>query len=213
MPMTSCGPCSARCANDGSAGRARRWSPPMAYGVRWHAGAPVARPGHRSPRHRSPYHRPDQSARPAAARPHGRRPGHCRPAAGHRRLQPGRLRGNAALAALCGASPVEASPGNTSGHRLNRGGDRAANNALWVIAHAHDLRPADPRLRRQAHATGKAARRSCVCSSVTLPASYTAHHPRPPNCGRRMLDIGASVQPVRSRVAPPALSLPCRSAT
>jgi transposase len=38
------------------------------------------------------------------------------------------------LAALCGASPVAASWGKTVRHRLNRGGDRQANNALWVIA-------------------------------------------------------------------------------
>ena len=56
-----------------------------------------------------------------------------------------RLRGDAALAALCGASPVEASPGKTSRHRLNRGGDRAANNALWVIAHVRTI--SDPRTR------------------------------------------------------------------
>jgi transposase len=58
---------------------------------------------------------------------------------------PDRLRGDAALAALCGASPVEASSGKTSRHRLNRGGDRAANNALWVIAHVRTI--SDPRTR------------------------------------------------------------------
>ena len=58
---------------------------------------------------------------------------------------PGLLRGDAALAALCGASPVEASSGKTSRHRLNRGGDRAANNALWVIAHVRTI--SDPRTR------------------------------------------------------------------
>lgn len=47
---------------------------------------------------------------------------------------PDRLHSEAALAALCGASPVEASSGKTVRHRLNRGGDRQANNALWVIA-------------------------------------------------------------------------------
>jgi transposase len=58
---------------------------------------------------------------------------------------PERLHGDAALAALCGASPVEASSGKTSRHRLNRGGDRAANNALWVIAHVRTI--SDPRTR------------------------------------------------------------------
>ena len=47
---------------------------------------------------------------------------------------PGRLRSDAALAALCGASPVEASTGKTRRHRLNKGGDRQGNNALWTIA-------------------------------------------------------------------------------
>ncbi|MDN0076325.1 IS110 family transposase [Crenobacter sp. SG2303] len=47
---------------------------------------------------------------------------------------PERLKSEAALAALCGASPLQASSGKTVRHRLNRGGDRAANNALWTIA-------------------------------------------------------------------------------
>jgi transposase len=47
---------------------------------------------------------------------------------------PDRLRSHGALAALCGASPVEASSGKSKRHRLNRGGDRQANNALYTIA-------------------------------------------------------------------------------
>lgn len=47
---------------------------------------------------------------------------------------PQRLRNEAALAALCGVSPLEASSGRVVRHRLNRGGDRQANNALWTIA-------------------------------------------------------------------------------
>jgi len=47
---------------------------------------------------------------------------------------PGRLRSEACFSMLCGASPIEASSGKTVRHRLNRGGDRQANNALWVIA-------------------------------------------------------------------------------
>ena len=46
---------------------------------------------------------------------------------------PERLRSEAALASLCGVSPVPASSGKTIRHRLNRGGDRIANNALWRI--------------------------------------------------------------------------------
>ncbi|MBT2269950.1 transposase [Rhodococcus qingshengii] len=47
---------------------------------------------------------------------------------------PERLRSEAAFAALCGVSPIEASSGKHVRHRLNRGGDRQANNALWRIA-------------------------------------------------------------------------------
>jgi transposase len=47
---------------------------------------------------------------------------------------PERLHSEAALAALCGVSPLQASSGKTIRHRLNRGGDRSANNALWTIA-------------------------------------------------------------------------------
>jgi transposase len=46
---------------------------------------------------------------------------------------PQRLHSDAAFAALCGTSPVEASSGKTIRHRLNRGGDRQANAALYRI--------------------------------------------------------------------------------
>jgi transposase len=45
-----------------------------------------------------------------------------------------RLRNEAAFAALCGVSPIEASSGKTKRHRLNKGGDRQGNNALRTIA-------------------------------------------------------------------------------
>ncbi len=45
-----------------------------------------------------------------------------------------RMRGEGAFAALCGASPIPASFGHTTRHRLNYGGDRAANRALHMIA-------------------------------------------------------------------------------
>jgi len=47
---------------------------------------------------------------------------------------PERLKSEASFAALCGVSPVPASSGKTTRHRLNRGGDRAANSALHIIA-------------------------------------------------------------------------------
>lgn len=47
---------------------------------------------------------------------------------------PERLGSEASYAALCGASPVEMSSGKTVRRRLNRGGDRQANAALYHIA-------------------------------------------------------------------------------
>jgi transposase len=47
---------------------------------------------------------------------------------------PDRLKSEAAFAAICGVSPVEASSGKVVSHRLNQGGDRNANRALYVIA-------------------------------------------------------------------------------
>jgi transposase len=44
---------------------------------------------------------------------------------------PQRLTSEASFAALCGVSPVEASSGKTQRRRLNRGGDRRANAALY----------------------------------------------------------------------------------
>lgn len=44
------------------------------------------------------------------------------------------LRSEAAFAHLCGVAPIPASSGKTTRHRLNRGGDREANKALYLLA-------------------------------------------------------------------------------
>jgi hypothetical protein len=46
---------------------------------------------------------------------------------------PARLRSGAAWAHLCATAPVPASSGKVTRHRLNRGGGRQANHALWRI--------------------------------------------------------------------------------
>jgi transposase len=46
----------------------------------------------------------------------------------------GRLRSEAAFAALAGVSPISASSGQVTRHRLNRGGDRRLNRALHTVA-------------------------------------------------------------------------------
>jgi transposase len=45
-----------------------------------------------------------------------------------------RIRSEAAFARIAGAAPIPASSGNTTRHRLHRGGDRHLNQALWTIA-------------------------------------------------------------------------------
>lgn len=46
---------------------------------------------------------------------------------------PNRMHSEAAFAHLCGVAPIPASSGKTHRHRLNRGGDRGANNALYTV--------------------------------------------------------------------------------
>jgi transposase len=60
----------------------------------------------------------------------------------------GRLRAEAAFAALAGANPVPASSGQVTRHRLNRGGDRQLNRVLHTIVVAR-LRD-DPQTRTYA---------------------------------------------------------------
>jgi transposase len=72
---------------------------------------------------------------------------------------PDRLRSEAAWAHLCGASPIEASSGKVVRRRLNRGGDRQANHALWRIAitrMSSDARTRDYVERRLAEGRSKA---------------------------------------------------------
>ena len=47
---------------------------------------------------------------------------------------PDRLHSPGAFAMLCGVAPIPVASGKTSTHRLNRGGDRAANAAIYRIA-------------------------------------------------------------------------------
>ena len=69
-----------------------------------------------------------------------------------------RLHSEAAFASLCGVSPISASSGKTNRHRLNRGGDRQANAALYrvvVVRLCHDLRTQAYLRRRTAEGMSK----------------------------------------------------------
>jgi transposase len=56
-----------------------------------------------------------------------------------------RIHSEAAFAHLCGVAPIQASSGKTTRHRLNRGGNRQANHALWRIVFTR--MSSDPRTR------------------------------------------------------------------
>ena len=79
---------------------------------------------------------------------------------------PERVHTEAGLAALCGASPVETSSGRRQGsHRLNRGGNREANNALWrivMVRMSHDPRTRDYVQRRTQQGKSKKAIMRCL---------------------------------------------------
>ncbi len=64
---------------------------------------------------------------------------------------PERLRSEAAWAHLCGVAPVPASSGKVTRYRLNRGGDRQANHALWrIVITRLSSRPGHPATRAYA---------------------------------------------------------------
>jgi transposase len=110
---------------------------------------------------------------------------------------PKRLRSEASFAALCGASPVEASSGKTQRRRLNRGSDRRANCALHTIVLAR-LRW-DPTTRAYVArrvAEGKTRREALRClKRYAAREIYQLIKPAPnlkhPSLGR-LTSIGAS---------------------
>ena len=94
---------------------------------------------------------------------------------------PGRLRSEASFAAICGACPVEASSGKTVRHRLNRGGDRQANSALYEIARQRVMR--DPETIEYAEAARKRGKSDreimrCLKRYIAREAYHALMHPR-----------------------------------
>ena len=94
---------------------------------------------------------------------------------------PARLRSEAAWAHLCAAAPIPASSGKRTRHRLNPGGDRQANHALWriVVTRMSSL-PPDPRLRRAAQRRGTVKDRN-----HPLPQALRRPRDLPPPARRR----------------------------
>ena len=78
---------------------------------------------------------------------------------------PDRLRSEASFASLCGVNPIPASSGKTNRHRLNRGGDRQANSALYrivVVRLRYDRRTQEYMQRRTAEGMSKSEVIRCL---------------------------------------------------
>ncbi|MCW2943798.1 MAG: family transposase [Actinoallomurus sp.] len=117
---------------------------------------------------------------------------------------PDRLHSDAAFASLCGVSPVPASSGKTNRHRLNRGGDRQANQCPLHDRHLpHGPRPPDPHLRATPHHRRPVQERDhplpeAVHRPRALQGFDQAKNPSRPNkrsSSSRLTTIGASHSP------------------
>ena len=101
---------------------------------------------------------------------------------------PGRMKSEKSFAALCGASPVQASSGQIVRHRLNQGGNRQANSALWRIATTRiRTDPATQQYVERRRAQGKKKREIIRCLKRHIaPQIYRllTNPPPTPNCAR-----------------------------
>jgi Transposase IS116/IS110/IS902 family len=103
---------------------------------------------------------------------------------------PERLRSEAAWAHLCGTAPIPASSGKRTRHRLNCGGDRQANHALWRIVITR-MAPT----RRPAPMSAGAAAKACRRRRSSATRSPRPSSPAGLACGGG--DQGLQAQPER----------------
>jgi transposase len=92
---------------------------------------------------------------------------------------PERLRNERTFAHLCGAAPLDASSGKQERHRLNRGGDRQANAALWRIVMTRIVY--DPRTKcyiNRRMAEGLTKKEAMRCLKRYVAREVFAHLPR-----------------------------------
>ena len=101
---------------------------------------------------------------------------------------PDRMKSERSFAALCGASPVQASSGQIVRHRLNQGGNRQANSALWRIATTRmrtDAATQDYVKRRRAEGKKKREIIRCLKRHIAREIYRIITNPPPtPNCAR-----------------------------
>lgn len=120
---------------------------------------------------------------------------------------PERLHSEAAFAALCGAAPIEASSGKTSNHRLSRGGNRDANEALWRIAMvrmSRDPKTRDYVARRTTQGMSKRAIMRCLKRFI---AREIFHHLVAPKPAVQFDELRALRKQLRMPLRVPATAL------
>jgi len=127
---------------------------------------------------------------------------------------PERLRSEASFASLCGAAPIPASSGKTTRHRLNRGGDRIANNALWRIVMVR-LASDKPTQNYMVHRTqeGRSKREIIRCLKRYVAREVYRALLTPGNpCGGRLMAAryaSAAIAPAGPRTLPSVILLEC----
>jgi transposase len=95
---------------------------------------------------------------------------------------PERIHSEAAFAKLCGAAPLEASSGETTRHRLNHGGDRQANAALWLIVRcrmSYDQRTKTYVEQRTRQGKTKKEIMRCLKRYIAREIYHALQHPNP----------------------------------
>ncbi|MDQ1627609.1 MAG: transposase [Actinomycetota bacterium] len=101
---------------------------------------------------------------------------------------PHRLRYEHAFASLAGANPIPASSGKTTRHRLNRGGDRQLNLALWRITMVRLATDDDTRAYLERRVSeGKTKIEGSGASSATSRAKSSRRYPKRPPVDSRSI--------------------------
>ena len=104
-----------------------------------------------------------------------------------------RIRSDAALAKLCGACPIPASSGKTTGrHRLNRGGNRQANAALYRVIVVR-MRWHPPTLAYVARRTAEGLSKKEIIRCLKRYVVREVYHLLPPPSASPQLDAGQAV--------------------
>jgi len=106
-----------------------------------------------------------------------------------------RLRSESAFASMCGVSPIQASSGQTNRHRLNRSGNRQANNALWRIAVVRMTTDEETKAylsRRTAEGKTKRDVTRCLKRHIAREAFWLLQHPAYAEVGPRLRTMRTS---------------------